>query len=184
MGLALPKIFDSSVDKGMESHKTQDVPNKRAAANDEHYGHHKKKKSTGEKIIGHGLKMAFNLAVGAALGFSGAVALDLFLIDSVHYPNEAMQIIKNGMLHYGQPALEYLGISGDGGLLHDFFKLDAVANVVEPFTPASTVVSTAAIGQGVTASALDSAVQTGASAVADAPLKIDPVADMMDAYGL
>ncbi len=184
MGLALPKIFDSSADKGMESHKTQKVPNHGSAANDEHYGHHKKKKSAGEKIIGHGLKMAFNLAVGAALGFGGAVALDLFLIDSVHYPNEAMQIIKNGMLHYGQPALEYLGISGEGGLLNDFFNLESVANFVAPFAPASTAASTAAIGQGVTASALDSVVQTGVSAVTEAPLKIDPVADMMDAYGL
>lgn len=188
MGMALPKIFN---DPTPESDDRLDAANDAQynAANDDHYGHngHHKKKSTGSKMLKKGLKFAFSMAVGAAIGFTTGVFLDLYLIDAVHYPNEAMQTAKNLMLHYGQPLLETLGISGDGGLLHWLFNQETVASAVAPFAPASVAATTTSLGTGATADAAAQAVVEAASGAANdsvIPPAIDLMQDMMQSNGL
>ncbi len=181
--VALPKVFSDPKPKIASQGKMRGDIDHGAASND---GFHKKNNS-GSHLLKHGLKAVFTLAAGVAIGFSTGVIMDLSLIDYVHYPNEAMQTMKNVSLAVFDPFFEWLGIAGNGGVLNSVFNSETLAPILAPFAPASTAASTSAIGSGVSVASAAEAVHASvesAAVVAEDPPLLDPLSLIEDTNGL
>lgn len=138
-------------------------------------------------LLKKGLTKTFMLAAGVAIGLATGIVADITLLDYVHYPNEALELIKSVGKSLVDAPFHTLGIAGDGGFLNWlFFDFEPVANLLPAFAPVSTAVTTSGIGAGVAAGAVaDTVVEEGAKAALEsASGLIDPMSEILEMNGV